>query len=198
MIGSANTLITTNRGDGDMLLLGRKLYGPDSGLLVLPGGKSDEAILPETIEPAVLYAIERPIDTAIRETREETGLQLPWPPATYFLGGLMLSRYKEQAKSVSSYDYNIFLFRSHIDPQQADRACDSNELALEWHATSQLPYSEMQSDTPIWVPYALTLKEGDVLQAFVTCVNDTVVRRNVFVSRQGHLSVQVESSEMSS
>jgi len=194
MIGSANTLVTTDRGAGEALLLGRKQYGPDRGRLVLPGGKGTEAVLPEDIDPSPLYAAELPQQIAVRETLEETGLQLP-VPGMHYLGHLMISKQAHHKGLVHVQDdYHVALFRSRISPAQAALARNSNELALEWHPTDQLPYDQMQPDTPAWLPLALTLQEGETLQGFITYLDDTPVEQDIFAFRQGQRAVRLTAA----
>jgi 8-oxo-dGTP diphosphatase len=97
------------------LLLLKRGKAPNIGRYVPVGGK---------VEP-----FERPIDTAIRETQEETGLLLHKEQLTYI--GVLA-----ESSPSPAYNWVCFIYKAEID-HIPPPACD--EGVLEWVALSQIP-----------------------------------------------------------
>lgn len=126
-------------GDGDEVLLGEKLTGLGVGKVVGPGGKQE--------------ARETPVETAVREVREEVGLTLspenlaPLARITYpFVGRPELSQ------------------RSHafVVGDWSGELRSSDEISATWWPIHQLPIHRMWSDAALWLPRALA---GEFVEA---------------------------------
>lgn len=125
--------------EGDEVLLGEKLTGLGKGKIVGPGGKQ---------EPG-----ESPVETAVREVREEVGLMLeadalvPLARVTYpFVGRRELSQ--------RSHAFVTRVWRGEV------RA--SPEIDATWWPLKELPVTRMWSDATLWLPRALA---GEFVEA---------------------------------
>ncbi|WP_223159014.1 8-oxo-dGTP diphosphatase [Microcella alkalica] len=131
------------------VLLGRKRTGLGVGRLVAPGGK---------LEPG-----ETPADAAVREVREEVGLEVrprdlvPIAEIAYpFLDRPQLSQF--------SWAFTASVFTGAVGA--------SAELEPAWFPLASIPFDRMWADARRWVPRALggeyvaatlTFGEGDAL-----------------------------------
>jgi len=112
----------------DSLLLIHKLRGLGKGKINAPGGK--------------LEAGESPLEAAIRETREETGL-IPLEPQFrgtldfFFTDGLELF-------------VSVFLSFSHTGIMEA-----SDEALPFWCPKTDIPWESLWEDDKIWLPHVL-------------------------------------------
>jgi 8-oxo-dGTP pyrophosphatase MutT (NUDIX family) len=119
----------------DEVLLAMKKQGFGQGRWNGVGGKVE---LGETIEEAM-----------IRETQEEIGVT----PTIYEQVGEI--RFDEYFKAVRTL-MNVHIFTASEwvgDPTESD------EMAPQWFKTSQVPYQDMWSDDPYWLPQVLAGKK---------------------------------------
>lgn len=127
-----------SRRDGvDCVLLGEKRRGLGNGKVVAPGGK---------LEPG-----EGPRHAAVREIREETGLELE--PEQLSLAAVIAYEFPTK----QSWSQRSFVFTARDiegDPS------DSAELAAWWCPLDEVPYERMWSDAVTWVPGVLQGKRG--------------------------------------
>lgn len=113
------------------LLLIRKQRGPGAGNLVAPGGKIQDG--------------ETPRECAIRETREEVGLQV--------------RELDKRGELRFVFGEDPFMFVHVFVTRSFDgRPTESPEAIPCWYDTADLPYDEMWDDDRYWLP---TLLEGD-------------------------------------
>lgn len=105
------TMVVLRHEEAFLLLKRNKM--PNAGMYVPVGGK---------VEP-----YERPIDTAIRETAEETGIQLAREQLTY--GGVLTET------SPARYNWLCFIFMAHIK-RVPPPPCD--EGTLHWIPRNEL------------------------------------------------------------
>lgn len=99
---------------GDSFLLLRRNKAPNRGCYVPVGGKVDPH--------------ERPIDAAIRETYEETGIRI-FRSQLYY-GGVLVET------SPTPYNWQCYIYMADI-PYLPPPACD--EGTLEWIALAEIP-----------------------------------------------------------
>lgn len=196
MLASANTLITTEINGTEHLLLGEKLYGADMGRLVLPGGKSDYEVMPaqasDDTMPAAFVMLEHPFDTALRETYEETGIDLRSEQKTYPIGWFTVRRFSAYRNNwLVDHAFHITLVRSHISAELARTAVDSNELRLNWLPTATLPYERMQADIPYWLKTGLAARPDDCIMGHISYLPDGTVERGLYFRKSGELSTEL-------
>lgn len=146
----AVTYIMRERSGAYEVLLGEKLTGLGIGKIVGPGGKA---------EPG-----ENPRDTAVREIREEVGLEV----AAGDLQSIAVISYpfvNRPALSQRSFVFSTTVFDGQL------RA--SSELAARWWPLDQIPYERMWADARLWLPRAL---EGHFIEeTFVIGEDNQVV-----------------------
>ena len=111
---------------GDRYLLLRRAKAPNAGKYAPVGGK--------------LEAYERPVDAAIRETKEETGITIKNPT----LCGVL--------SETAPVDYNwmCYIYLSDI-PDQAAPPCD--EGVLEWISFDRLAHVPLPATDPVIYDY---------------------------------------------
>ena len=142
--------VESAEGPRTEVLLGRKRTGLGVGRLVAPGGK---------LEPG-----ETPADAAVREVREEVGLEVrprdlvPIAEIAYpFLDRPQLSQF--------SWAFTSSVFTGAVGA--------SAELEPAWYPLEDIPFDRMWADAGRWVPRALageyvaatlTFGAGDALQ----------------------------------
>ncbi|MWB98032.1 8-oxo-dGTP diphosphatase [Agromyces seonyuensis] len=133
--------VLRERGGRTRVLLGRKREGLGAGRLVGPGGK---------LEPG-----ETPVQAAVREVREEVGLELD--PAHLEARGRLT--YTFPTRHAWSQESHVFVCRT-----SAGEATPSDELDPEWFDLDAVPYADMWDDAARWLPGVLA--GGVVRRAF--------------------------------
>jgi 8-oxo-dGTP diphosphatase len=157
------------RGDPPQeILLGRKKVGFGKGKYGGVGGKLDPG--------------ETPVDAAVRELEEETGIQVAVSALAAAAHLTFLFPYRP-AWSQVVHVYTARTWQGIARP--------SREIDPEWIAVSEIPYGEMWDDCRHWLPRVL---DGDWTRArFVFGPdNDTVAELDVR-SRQGERHVHKDS-----
>ena len=114
--------------EGDRLLLIHKKTGLGAGLINGPGGR---------IEPG-----ETPLEAAVRETREETGLTPQFLEHVGELAFVFTDGY-------SLYGYVFFAFGHE------GLLTETEEADPFWCAISDIPYDRMWEDDGVWLPRVL-------------------------------------------
>lgn len=107
----------------ELLLIKRAAHPRDpwSGHMALPGGRRDEA------DASLAW-------TAIRETREETGVHLPKPDTRGFLGALPLVA--PQSRRLPTMRISPFVFA--VDPGAEARVASSEVAEVHWVSLATL------------------------------------------------------------
>ena len=114
--------------DGDRLLLIHKKTGLGQGKVNGPGGR---------IEPG-----ERPVEAAIRETTEETGIT---PASLREMGTLSF---------IFTDGYSLFC-TVFFATEWSGVLTETREAAPFWCARTEIPYPRMWADDALWLPRAL-------------------------------------------
>ena len=124
--------------DGNNILLQKKAKGFGVGKWNAPGGK--------------MNALESPEKAAIREVKEETGLDVQNLENVGILNFI-----EEKGKVFSVYVFTTDKFSGEIQA--------SEEGKLEWFNKSSLPIKEMWEDDKHWIPQMLEGKKfrGDFI-----------------------------------
>ncbi|WP_435345017.1 8-oxo-dGTP diphosphatase [Haloarchaeobius sp. HRN-SO-5] len=117
----------------DELLMIRKRRGLGSDLYNGPGGKVE--------------ADESPLEAAVRETREEVGLDV---------GDLT----KRAEFDFFFGDEHVFLCHVYVAREVAGTARTTEEAIPEWRTRESIPYDEMWEDDELWLPAVL---DGDTV-----------------------------------
>jgi len=134
------TLCYPLRGDlpvapDDELLMIRKRRGLGADLYNGPGGK---------VEPG-----ETPAAAAVRETREETGVDV--------------GRVAKRAEFDFFFgDDHVFCCHVYVARAVAGEPEDTPEAFPEWRSREEIPYDEMWADDELWLPHVL---DGETVRA---------------------------------
>ncbi|NIA04125.1 MAG: NUDIX domain-containing protein [Nitrospiraceae bacterium] len=110
------------------LLLGYKKRGFAKGILNGPGGKVESY---ESSEECI-----------IRETKEEVGISIKNPE----LRGVL--------EFFSNHDKDWIVFVFYVDSFEGS-VSETDEIRPKWVPVNEIPYDEMWSDDPVWLPYVL-------------------------------------------
>lgn len=121
------TLLFVLPGDGRILLIHKK-RGLGKGLFNGPGGR---------LEPG-----ETPVQAAIRETREELGIEVVEPVKA----GLLRFHF------IDGYKLKVHVFRS-VRHEGIPR--ETEEARPAWFPVDGIPYDRMWADDPLWIPILL-------------------------------------------
>jgi 8-oxo-dGTP diphosphatase len=115
----------------DELLLIRKRRGLGADLYNGPGGK---------VEPG-----ETPVESAVRETQEEVGVDVG-PPAAV-----------DKRGEFDFYfgDEHVFFCHVYVATDVTGSARESEEAIPEWRPREAIPYEEMWEDDVLWLPAVL-------------------------------------------
>ena len=116
----------------DEVLLGRKRRGFGLGRTVVPGGKVD--------------AGETPAQAAARELQEETSLQAH-PDDLRELGVITFVFPHRENFTIQAHTFEVTTWTGE--------AQDSDEIAIAWTPTADLPFAQMWADAAHWLPLAL-------------------------------------------
>ena len=131
----------------DEILLAMKKRGFGVGKWNGAGGKVEAG---ETVEAA-----------ACRELHEETGVEV----AESALEKVGLLHFVFEGKPEWNQDVNVFLVRDYAGPD----AVETEEMRPQWFKISEIPYDDMWSDDPYWLPRVL---EGDKVEFDFTFDSD--------------------------
>ena len=114
--------------EADQVLLIEKKTGHGAGKINAPGGK--------------LEAGESPAACAVRETREEVGIEVTNPRC--------MARLKFADTIASQWSGYVFVAYEH-----SGTPVESREADPYWYALDAIPYARMWSDDRIWLPAVL-------------------------------------------
>lgn len=136
---------------GDNVLLIYKKKGHGKGFYNGPGGKVAEG--------------ETPLEAAIRETKEETGVV----PENLKLCGFI------RFYDVLDDDWEVYVYRSH---SFIGKISESDEAKPQWFKKDKLPYALMWEDDKYWLPIVI---EGGYFYAQFWFKGLTMKRKKVDV-----------------
>jgi len=145
----AVTYIIRERLGVDEVLLGQKLRGIGEGKIVAPGGKREGG--------------EEPIETAIREIKEEVGLVVAKENLSH-VATITYPFVERDDLSQRSFAFVTRVFSGDVVP--------SGELAATWWPIGEIPYHRMWADATLWLPRAL---QGTFVQARIEIGHDNDV-----------------------
>ena len=137
---------------GEEVLLIHKKTGLGAGKINAPGGR--------------IEALESPLQAAIRETEEETGLTPQNPMQVADLSFVFTNGY--------SLHTSVFLAHGF-----RGEAYETREALPIWINRSQLPFSEMWQDDPYWVPYIF---QNKFVTGYFIFEEDTLLSHKTTVS----------------
>jgi 8-oxo-dGTP pyrophosphatase MutT (NUDIX family) len=139
------------------ILLAMKKRGFGQGRWNGAGGKFDS----ERGDKSIL-------DAAIRETKEEIGVEIKNPAKAGFF------HFKFAEKPEWNQDVHLFVAKEwEGEPQE------SEEMLPKWFALSEIPYKDMWPDDTLWLPHIL---EGKKLEAnFTFGESDKILDYNIKV-----------------
>jgi len=93
-----------------------------------------------------VQAGETPLAAAVRETREEVGLEIETPMALGFLEFIWPDEQQE-------WNQRCYIY---LAKKYAGCLCESDECRPQWFPCSQLPYEQMWDDDKHWYPRMLS------------------------------------------
>lgn len=141
----------------DQVLLIRKKRGLGAGKINGPGGKTESG--------------ERPQDAAVRETREEVGLE-PLDPVHY--GTLRFA-------FTDGYNLQVHVF---VASRWCGTMTETEEAEPFWVSESEIPYDQMWQDDKWWLPAVLA---GDDVEAEMAFDGDRMITWNIRFGSGVHL-----------
>ena len=143
----------------DKILLAMKKRGFGAGKWNGVGGKVNDG--------------EKIIDAAIRETKEEIGVNIGKSlPAGRQAEKVGIMHFRFPYKSVWDQDVHLFLVKEwQGEPKESD------EMAPKWFKFNEIPYNQMWDDDKFWLPHIL---KGEKIEAD-------------FVFKKGHVKELVSS-----
>jgi 8-oxo-dGTP diphosphatase len=136
--------------DGNILLI-RKKRGLGAGKINGPGGR---------IEPG-----ETSLDAAVRETREELGIEALSPEL----------RAELHFQFVDGHSLHCSVF---VAADLVGEPIETSEAVPLWTPLSAIPYEEMWADDTLWLPEVLA---GGKVQGFFHFEDDTLLSHRVVV-----------------
>jgi 8-oxo-dGTP diphosphatase len=134
--------------DGQILLI-RKKRGLGAGKINAPGGR---------IEPG-----ESPLEAAVRETREELGIEAldPRPHGELHF------------QFLDGYALHCTVF---VSPDCSGRAVETDEAVPLWTPLNAIPYHAMWADDRHWLPGVI---EGKTFRAFFTFDGEQMLEQSI-------------------
>jgi len=108
------------------------------------------------------------IDTAIRETKEEIGVEIKNPEKI----GIFHFRFADEEKQHGNQDVCLYVAK-----EWDGEPVESEEMMPKWFSFNEIPYSEMWPDDIHWLPHVL---QGKKLEAdFLFGDNDKILNHNI-------------------
>ncbi len=142
----------------EMVLLIRKKRGLGAGKINGPGGKTEQG--------------ERPFDAAIRETREEVGLE-PLDPVHY--GTLRFA-------FTDGYNLEVHVY---LASHWRGSLVETEEAEPFWVPIAEIPYDTMWEDDKWWLPAVLA---GDHVEAEMAFDADRMLQWDIRFASGVHLT----------
>lgn len=138
----------------DKILLAMKKRGFGVGKWNGTGGKFDPA-KDKTI-----------LDAAIRETKEEVGLEIKNPER------VGLFHFHFPYKPEWDQDTHLFLYKEFAgEPKESD------EMAPKWFSINEIPYEQMWDEDKYWIPHIL---KGEIIEGdFVFGEGEKLLKHNI-------------------
>jgi 8-oxo-dGTP diphosphatase len=136
-------LIRRESAAGPQVLLGHKKTGFGAGKWVGIGGH---------VEPG-----EKPVEAAVREVAEETGLLVPADSLQHMAS----IEFRFPARPAWDQATDVF-----VTSVYQGEPTESSEVAPRWFATDALPLDGMWDDARYWLPRVLAGEHVDVLVTF--------------------------------
>lgn len=139
------------------ILLAMKKRGFGVGRWNGAGGKFDE----EKGDISIL-------DAALRETKEEIGVDIKNPEKF----GLFHFKFSDKEKEKWNQDVHLF-----VSAEWEGEPAESEEMMPKWFSFNEIPYKEMWPDDKHWLPHVL---KGNKVEAdFLFGENDKILEHNV-------------------
>jgi len=145
-----------SQGGEDKILLAMKKRGFGAGRWNGAGGKFDSEKDKDIL------------DTAIRETKEEIGVDVKNPEKV----GLFHFKFSDENKKEWNQDVSLFIAQEWLG-----EPIESEEMMPKWFSFNEIPYNEMWPDDTHWMPHIL---QGKKLEAdFLFGDNDKILDYNI-------------------
>ena len=161
MAYKVTTLIFLIRGDGDEreILLATKKRGFGEGYWNGAGGKVEPG---ETVEEAL-----------IRETQEEIGIT----PTVYS----KVAEHDFRMDADTDTPWHMYV-HAYIATNWDGEPTESEEMAPQWFKISDIPYTKMWQDDPLWLPQVLAGQK--VVARYQFAQDHTLVTHDVTITEE--------------